>query len=248
MDESVYHLHYQQEESHWWFAARMEIIDEIIRTWGNLKPGDTILDIGCGTGAILKRLSDRYNVVGIDMSPLAVKYSKKRGLTDVFEMPAEEFPKDKYNVKAALLLDVIEHIEDDISVLKAAREIVGPDGRVIITVPAYQWMWSAHDTLHHHYRRYNESMLRAVLDNAGLEPIKVTYYNTLLFPLAAVKKLLDRKKDPSIQNVTLDQPPTIVNKLFKTVFASERRILPSRGFPFGVSLLAVARPKTDGAS
>lgn len=243
MDESVYHLHYKQEESHWWFAARSEIVRRMIESYGNLKPGDTILDIGCGTGAIMKELSDRYRVVGIDMSPIAVEYSKKRGLKDVFVMPVQEFPRDRYNVRAALLLDVIEHIDDDIDVLNSAREIVGPEGRVIITVPAYMWMWGAHDLLHHHKRRYNAETLRAALDRAGLEPVKLTYFNTLLFPLAAVKKLMDRKKTPSIDDVSLDQPSGLVNKVFKSVFAAERGILPATNLPFGVSLLTVARPK-----
>jgi SAM-dependent methyltransferase len=243
MDDSIYHIHYRQEESHWWFAARSEIVREIIERYGNLKPGDTILDIGCGTGAILKKLSTKYKVVGIDMSPLAVEYSKKRGLTDVFQMPVQQFPRDRYNVKAAILLDVIEHIDDDLEVLKAAREIVGPDGRVIVTVPAYMWMWSAHDVVHHHKRRYNAESLKAVLDRAGLEPIKLTYYNTLLFPLAAVKKLMDRGKDPAAASEAVEEPSPLVNSVFKTVFAAEKHIIPNVNLPFGVSLLAVARPK-----
>ncbi len=247
MDESVYHLHYQQEESHWWFAARMQIVQAVIQRWGHLKPGDTILDIGCGTGAMLRRLADRYRVVGIDMSPLAVKYSKKRGLTDVFVMSAEEFPKDRYDVRLALLLDVVEHIEDDVSVLRTAGDIVGPSGRIILTVPAYMWMWSPHDVLHHHYRRYTAASLRRVLDAAGLEPLKLTYYNSLLFPLAAVKKLADRRHDASIDGVTLEKPSRLVNSVFRSVFSAERHVLPSAGFPFGVSLLAVARPKAGGA-
>lgn len=243
MDESVYHLHYEQEEKHWWFAARAVIVREIIEKYGNLAPGDTILDIGCGTGAILKSLSETYRVVGIDMSPLAVEYSKKRGLTDVFEMPVEEFPADQYDVRAALLLDVIEHIDDDLAVLKRAREIVGDDGRVIVTVPAYMWMWSAHDVLHHHKRRYSASQLRDVLDRAGLEPVKFTYYNTLLFPIGAAKKLMDRSKSATIDSTKLDMPSPAVNAMLKAVFASEKNIVSNITLPFGISLLAVARPK-----
>lgn len=243
MDESVYHLHYEQEEKHWWFAARSIIVRRIIEKYGNLRPGDTILDIGCGTGAILKELSRTYKVIGIDMSPLAVEYSKKRGLSDVFEMAAEDFPKDKYNVRAALLLDVIEHIDDDLSVLKSARDIVGPEGRVIITVPAYMWMWSAHDVLHHHKRRYSARQLRDVLEKAGLEPIKFTYYNTLLFPIGAAKKLLDRGKSATIDSTKLDMPSPAMNTMLKAVFASERGLVPHLNLPFGISLMAVARPK-----
>lgn len=243
MDESLYHLHYQQEESHWWFAARTQIVLRIIERYGNLKPGDTILDIGCGTGAIMKELSKKYNMVGIDMSPLAVEYSKKRGLKDVFLMPAEEFPKEKFDVKAVTLLDVIEHIDDDVSVLKTARDIVGKEGRVIVTVPAHQWMWSAHDQANHHKRRYTKAMLRASLEAAGLEPVKFTYYNTLLFPLAAVKKFIDRGKNVDEATNEVDQPSPLVNTLFKAIFASEKHFVPAMNLPYGVSLLTVAKPK-----
>jgi SAM-dependent methyltransferase len=243
MDDSVYHLHYEQEEKHWWFAARSIIVRRIIEKYGNLKPGDTILDIGCGTGAILKSLSETYRVVGIDMSPLAVEYSKKRGLTEVFQMTAEEFPAERYDVKAALLLDVVEHIDDDLSVLQRAREIVGRDGRVIVTVPAYMWMWSAHDVLHHHKRRYSARQLRDVLERAGLEPVKFTFYNTLLFPIGAAKKLLDRGKSATIDATKLDTPSPAMNSMLKAIFASEKGIIPNINLPFGISLLAVSKPK-----
>jgi len=243
MDESLYHLHFQQEESHWWFAARTQIVLRVIERYGNLKPGDTILDIGCGTGAIMKELSKTYNMVGIDMSPLAVEYSKKRGLKNVFLMPAEEFPKDKFDVKAVTLLDVIEHIDDDVSVLKTARDIVGPDGRVIVTVPAHMWMWSAHDLANHHKRRYSPSTLRAALEAAGLEPVKFTYYNTFLFPLAAAKKFVDRNKNVNEATGEVDQPSPLVNSVFRTVFEAEKHFVPSLNLPFGVSLMAVAKPK-----
>ena len=243
MDESLYHLHYNQEESHWWFAARSEIVRRVIERYGNLKPGDTILDVGCGTGAIMKQLSEKYKVVGIDMSPLAVEYSKKRGLTDVFLMPVQEFPRDKYNVKAAILLDVIEHIDDDVDVLRTVRDIVGQDGRVIVTVPAYKWLWSSHDLVNHHKRRYNSALLRETLDKAGLEPVMMTYYNTLLFPLAVVKKVMGKWKAADQASEAVDQPSGFVNSLFYSVFASEKNLVPNFTLPFGVSLLTVARPK-----
>ncbi|MBS1912529.1 MAG: class I SAM-dependent methyltransferase [Bacteroidetes bacterium] len=243
MDEALYHLHYEQEESHWWFAARSAIVRRAIERYGNLKPGDTILDIGCGTGAILKEMSATYNAVGIDMSPLAIEYSKRRGLKNVFQMTVEEFPRDKFNVKGITLLDVIEHIDDDLAVLKAAREIVGTEGRIIITVPAYMWLWSSHDVANHHKRRYTAKRLRKVLDDAGLEPVKMTYYNTLLFPLAAVKKLLSRSKSADVASRAVDQPSAFVNTIFKAVFSLERFIVPFINLPYGVSLLTVARAK-----
>lgn len=244
MEETLYHLHYEQETSHWWFAARSEIVRSIIEKFGGLKSGDTILDVGCGTGAILSQLSKKYNTVGIDMSPLAVEYSKKRGLKDVSVMRVQEFPRERYNVRAALLLDVIEHIDDDIGVLRTVREILEPDGRVIITVPAYPWLWSAHDLANHHVRRYTARTLRQTLDRAGLEPVKLTYYNTFLFPLAVVKKMIDRRLSKEEASKGVDQPSGFVNGLFRWVFASERAFVASMRFPYGVSLLVVAKPKS----
>ncbi len=248
MDESLYHLHYTQEESHWWFAARSEIVRGIIERYGNLKHGDTILDVGCGTGAIMKQLSKDYKMVGLDMSPLAVEYSKRRGLTDVFLMPVQEFPRNRYNVKGVLLLDVIEHIDDDVDVLRTVRDIVAEDGRVIITVPAYRWLWSAHDLVNHHKRRYTAKTLRETLDKAGLEPVMMTYYNTLLFPLAVVKKFIGKWGASEKASEAVDQPSGFVNSIFYSIFAAEKRIVPHVSLPFGISLLTVARPKQNKGS
>jgi 2-polyprenyl-3-methyl-5-hydroxy-6-metoxy-1,4-benzoquinol methylase len=242
MDESLYHLFYEQEEHHWWFAARSEIVREIIGRYGNVRSGDTVLDIGCGTGAMLKALADDYKVVGLDTSPLAVKYSMQRGCEDVFQMAVEDFPRDRFRVKAALLLDVIEHIEDDVAVLKAAREIVEPDGRVVITVPAHMWMWSAHDVVNHHKRRYSKAGLKVALARAGLEPVKLTFYNMWLFPLLAARKLIDRMLSHDSAHLTDQQPNRAVNTILRNIFASERHLLRAVNLPVGVSLLAVARP------
>ncbi len=243
MEEALYHLHFQQEESHWWFAARSKIVRRVIDKLGNLNPGDTILDVGCGTGAILAHLSKSYRVIGIDMSPLAVEYSRKRGLTDVFLMPVQDFPKQKYTVRAATLLDVIEHIEDDVDVLKAVAELVGPDGRVVITVPAHMWMWGSHDVANHHVRRYTKKTLRKALADAGLEPVRLTYYNSILFPLGVVRKWLDRKITVEKVSQNLAQPGPVVNGILKAIFAFERFLVTWLPLPFGVSLLAVTRPK-----
>ena len=249
MDESLYHLHYYQETSHWWFTARARIVRRVLETYGHLEAGDTVLDVGCGAGGFMRALADRYNVVGIDTSPLAVEYTRKRGIDHVFEMRVEDFPKRDFDVRAAVLLDVIEHIEDDVSVLRATREIVRPGGVVVVTVPAYMWLWSAHDVLNHHKRRYTAASLRKSLAAAGLSPMKLTYFNTFLFPLAAARRVIDadEKSDPQrgrtagVSCAAYDIASPIVNGVLGAIFAAERHILPLADLPFGVSLLAVAR-------
>ncbi len=257
MDDALYRLFYEHEEAHWWFRARREIVLAALEQHGNLSAGDTVLDIGCGTGANAKALAEKYRVVAMDTSPLAVAYAKKRGLTDVLLGTLDTFPRDQFDVHAALLLDVIEHIDDDVAVLAQAREIVGPGGRVVVTVPAYMWLWGGHDVVTHHKRRYDQGSLTRAFAAAGLEPVKLTYFNTFLFPLIAAARLASRgvaglraggrqarassSTDADIAR-TATAPPKPVNELLRRVFSAEKSIVASSTFPFGVSLLAVARP------
>jgi len=242
MEEALYHLHYQQEETHWWFAARSIIVRHVVERLGAISPGETILDIGCGTGAILSHLATKYRTVGIDMSPLAVEYSRRRGLSDVRRMTVQEFPAHEYSVRTALLLDVVEHIDEDVEVLTAAARIVAPNGRVVVTVPAHPWLWSAHDQANHHVRRYTKKSLREALQRAGLKPIRLTYYNSILFPLGVLRKLLDRNLTVEKASRQLSQPSRLLNGLLRSIFAFEKHLVTWFPMPFGISLLAVATP------
>ena len=242
MDEALYHAFFHQEEEHWWFAARTAIVREVLRVYGNLSPGETLLDIGCGTGAMLKALASTYRVIGIDTSNLAVKYSRARGLHDVYQMKVHEFPRDEFKVKTALLLDVIEHVQDDVDILRQARNVIEPDGRVVVTVPAHMWLWSGHDVVNQHYRRYSKASLQQALARAGLTPVKLTFFNTLLFPAVVAAKILSRARGGRRPHVTADERIAPGNMIVKAIFESEKYLIPRMTLPTGVSLLAVARP------
>jgi SAM-dependent methyltransferase len=241
LDESLYHAHYREETTHFWFVARARIVRHMLEREAGLAPGDTVLDIGCGAGGFLAQLADLYRVVGIDTSPLAIEYAKSRGLADVFVMPLSDFPREKWDVRAALLLDVIEHVDDDVGLLRRAKEIVRPGGAIIVTVPAYMWLWSAHDVLNHHKRRYTARTLRASIEAAGLRATRLTYFNTFLFPLAVARRIADREKNGEAACAAVGAPPKLVNAALTEVFAAERHLLPRVSLPFGVSLLAIAR-------
>jgi 2-polyprenyl-3-methyl-5-hydroxy-6-metoxy-1,4-benzoquinol methylase len=241
MDESMYRMFAQVEERHWWFVARRRILeDQIVRVLG-LPTGASVLDVGCGTGGMLRTLRDRYDVSGLDASATAVRLCHEAGLSGVVEGTLGSFPFPGRTFDLILLLDVIEHITDEVEALRTCRPLLKPNGRILITVPAYQFLWSKHDELNHHYRRYDRSLLRKRLATAGFAIESSTYFNTFLFPAALAQRLL-RPNAGGSADETLAVPPTPINGLLTALFGAERVPLRYLRLPFGLSLLAVVRP------
>ena len=138
------------------------------------------------------------------------------------------------------LLDVVEHIEDDVQLLLDAHQRITSDGYILITVPAYQWMWSNHDVVLHHKRRYSRESLRVLVKDAGFDIIHLTHFNTILFPLAVVKRLLTRFLHLRERD-EYKVPPKLINTLLRRIFALERLVVPGFSLPFGLSLLCLAK-------
>ena len=143
-----------------------------------------------------------------------------------------------YDVVVAF--DVIEHVEHDVESLAKLREQLAPGGRLMMTVPALPWLWSQHDVTHHHFRRYTRSQLDATLRSAGLEPVRISYFNTLLFPLIAGLRLT-RKLLRLPSGADDAMPSDAANSVLKSIFGFERNLVGRLNMPFGVSLFAVAR-------
>ncbi len=243
MEEKVYHSNFQVESSYWWFTARAHIIHSLINHYCSLEKGATVVDVGCGTGGFLSELARDYTAVGTDTSPLAIEYCRKRGLEHLHLGLLDTFPRDKYTVDAVTMLDVIEHIEDDKAVVSEVYNLIRPGGYFIATVPANAWMWSAHDIIHMHYRRYSKAQFAKLLGDAGFDIVKLSYFNTFLFPLAALKRMTQRSLKPEDIHAVVDPVPGIVNSLFDGIFKAETPFLKSMSFPFGVSLVAICRRK-----
>jgi hypothetical protein len=138
-----------------------------------------------------------------------------------------------------LLLDVIEHVDDDVATLRAARGAVGDGGLLIVTVPAYRWLWSGHDEVLGHRRRYTAGELRAAVERAGFRVLRVSYFNTLLFPLLAAVRAGKRVRGD--RGHDLRRPPAPLNWLLERAFAFERHLVPRVSLPFGASLLLIGR-------
>ena len=147
------------------------------------------------------------------------------------------FAPGSFDIVAAF--DVIEHVERDVESLSRLREQLAPGGRLVMTVPALPWLWSRHDVVHHHFRRYTRKSLEETLTRAGLKPVHISYFNTLLFPAIATVRVLKRTlrlKDDGDDAL----PPSPVNGLLKWIFGLESSLVGKVPLPIGVSLLAVA--------
>jgi SAM-dependent methyltransferase len=234
------------ERTHWWFTARRDIL--LLVTERNVAPGAAILDVGCGTGYFIEAVHDRYEAWGIDPSPIAVRMCRERGLERVVQGTAYDLSSvGERRFDAVYFLDVIEHLDDDARALGEAKRVLRPGGVVVITVPAFKFLWSDHDVVNQHRRRYDRPGLAALLDKVGLKAERLTYFNFYLFGLAGMDRLASRFLRRRV-SAELRVPNPLINRLMGNTFRSERyRVADSsrRPFPFGLSLLAVAR-KTGG--
>jgi len=240
MDEQLYRKFFEIERTHWWFTARQKIVLDVILQNVALPSGAKVLDVGCGTGAILALFSKNFEAYGTDTSELAIDFCHKRGLTNAYCCTLDTFPRPELRFDLVTLLDVIEHIDDDSGILQQTNGLTKTDGHILVTVPAYQFLWSRHDDLNHHKRRYTKPKLKTLLESNGFIVEKISYYNTLLFPTALVSRVSERILKPK-SDTTLDIPPRFINSALRSVFGSERFLLRSTALPFGLSIVALAR-------
>jgi 2-polyprenyl-3-methyl-5-hydroxy-6-metoxy-1,4-benzoquinol methylase len=215
----------------WWGKARMEIVfacmEDIVPRNAN------ILEVGAGYGRMTTMLSQFGTVKAIEPYPEAVNYLQKLGI-NTYQGTFESFNEpDKYDLVACF--DVLEHIKDDKEAISKMESLIKDKGFLVITVPAYKFLWNRHDKMNDHYRRYTKgSLLRVIPDNLVVK--KISYYNTLLFPLAVLDKLVLTKNKKSYSF----NPNKIVNGMLYKVFVLEKKLLKHCNLPFGVSILLIA--------
>lgn len=226
------------QQTHWWFVARRQILAAVIARL-HLPQAARILEIGCGTGANLAMLRQQGQLCAMEYDAQARDIANALALCPVLAggLP-QPVPFADGTFDLVCLLDVLEHIEDDVAALARVARLLKPGGRVLLTVPAYQWLWSAHDSAHHHFRRYTAAGLRRTAERAGLPVLRAAYFNTLLFPLIAGVRLLG-KLLARAEHSDAALPSVPVNALLRAIFASERHWVARTGLPFGTSVLAV---------
>ena len=227
-----------QEQDHWWFVARRAIIDNLVRTNIALPADARILEAGCGTGGNLALLAQYGALDAMEYDADARALAAARGLCRVEPgaLPdAIGFDDTLYDL--IVLLDVLEHVEEDEASLSALGARLTPNGRLLLTVPAAPWLWSEHDVLHHHKRRYTHDGLLKVVAAAGLQVEASGHFNSLLFPLAVAQRFAHQllRRDTPLDA----RPSPLVNAALQRIFAAERHLLGRFSLPMGLSLYAV---------
>jgi SAM-dependent methyltransferase len=204
-----------------------------------------VLEIGCGVGGNVGLLSQSGQYRGIDMHKPAIDYCSEKypqfefQCARVEDIP-QEFNSNKFD--SIYILDVLEHIDDQVAILKSAQNYLTPSGKILVTVPAFEFLWSPHDDFVHHVRRYTKAGLKKVLEDSGYKVERISYFNSILFPLALIQRLGMRMLNKKL-NTHLSTPPTIVNWLFKVIFTQEAWILKRINLPVGLSIIAVVSQK-----
>jgi SAM-dependent methyltransferase len=242
MDDWVYRELYEMEDRHWWFRSRRRLVWGLLRRTG-VRPSPRILDAGCGTGRNLVEFGALGEAEGVDFSDDAVAFCHQRGLHGVRKARVEQLPFPDRRFDLILATDVIEHLDDDRLALTELRRVAALGARLIVTVPAYNWLWSPHDESHHHRRRYTLRQLRGRVAATGWEPLAGSYYFTALLPAVAAVRALRKRRPrqngrsdlaltPSRLNGVLEWPGRIEATLI------ERGVVLPAGLSIGVACAA----------
>ena len=245
MENKIFQKMLKLESSHWWFVARRKIIQRAINNL-DLPRNIRILDAGCGNGDNLSLLSTFGDLVAFEKNEYALKTAKSKKIGEIYkaELPDKLPNTVKTNFDLIVLLDVLEHIDDDSKSLTTVRKLMNNKGIILITVPAFQWLWSEHDVIHHHKRRYSKSELREKLDSSGFRIKYISYFNTLLFPFALVERIGQKIFSPSNPEI-LELPNNKINFLLEKIFSLETIFMNKISLPFGLSLVAIAEKKNN---
>jgi SAM-dependent methyltransferase len=241
MERTVYNRLDQLEGQHWWFTARRKILKNVISQFAPKKAQLRLMEAGCGTGGNLKMLSTFGKLDAFELDDEARVIAKGKLPMDIKSgMLPDHVPYQPGSFDVVVAFDVIEHVEHDVASLASLGKQLAPGGRLVMTVPAMPWLWSKHDETHHHYRRYTRSSLNDALVQAGLKPVRISYFNTLLFPMIAGIRLL--RQALNIKETADDKMPSpAMNSMLKSIFGFESNWVGRVSMPVGVSLLAVAQ-------
>jgi SAM-dependent methyltransferase len=253
VQKNFYSEYYEVEDKHWWFIGRRRIILRLLSRYfaRDNEKTRSLLDIGCGTGTMLSYLSKFGSAQGVDADEAAVSFCQLRGLQNVQQFDGRKLPFSDGTFDLVTMFDVLEHIEDDRSALKEVFRVLKARGLFMFTVPAYQFLWGAQDIVSHHKRRYLLSDLRSRIRASGFELLRISYFNSILFPWIAairigrrIREFFGAEPAPLKSDFTVGRSRSL-NSFLSGVFSLEQFVVPHVNLPVGVSIIGVATRRLD---
>ncbi len=241
-----------EEDKHWWFASRTRALVTLLNKYINPHGAKRqVLDVGSGAGNMIHHLSHYGDVIGIENNPKPIAIAQKRGY-DVRQGHAENMPFDDASFELVAALDIVEHCPDDQVILSECHRVLKKSGYIIVTVPAFQWLWSYNDVINKHYRRYTTAQLSDVLHKTGFEVRHITYNNFFIFPLAAAMILARRDDsapdlatpdDEDAYQVEMEPTHPVVNAVLTLVGQVEATVLRFIPLPIGTAIICIAQKR-----
>ncbi len=244
MERKEYEIMYNIEDHYWWYVGLRDLVFAFTgRYKSNSKSKLKVLDAGCGTGAVLDRLEDYVECYGIDSSEEAIKFCKMRGLNNVVKASITSVPFNDNFFHIVTSLDVLYHLQvkSDTEALKELYRVLKKNGILILNLPSYDFLTSEHDKAIHTRHRYVKSELRQKVEQTGFDIIRITYRNTILFPLFFVTRLFRRLKKSTNARSDLKPLAVTLNKFLTKILLFENQLLNRIDFPYGLSIFCIAR-------
>jgi SAM-dependent methyltransferase len=232
------------EETHWWYAGMRRITRAILAPAVAASRGDgrrpRLLDVGCGTGLNVAEAGAWAEALGVDVSDEALRFARARGIA-VARASIEALPFGDATFDVVTSFDVLYHraVRDDARAVRELARVLRPGGLLFVRTPALEALRRAHDDAVHGARRHSRGELRALVEGAGLRPLRISYCNTLLLPMVALRAAVDRAR-PARRGSDLEAMPAPVEAVLGRVLSLEARLLGRIDLPVGASLIALA--------
>lgn len=234
---------YQVEDRHWWYRGMETITRAMLERWIHA-PTPRILDAGCGTGAAMTTYLAEYGqVTGVDLFPQALEFCRKRNAPRLARASVLNLPFASASFELVTSFDVLYEraVASEVTALSEFLRVLTPNGRLLLRLPAYDWLRGQHDKNVHTNHRYTKKLVKELLEQSGFIVEHLSYANTWLFPLAAIKRLSERIFPPKDNQSDLALNAGVFNNIFKFILASEAPFAAHIGLPYGLSVIAVGR-------